>query len=387
MSNDLIDMSAFQGAQPAAEFAGVGQGESLADGIGQSYGILSYKGKVWSLRHRGETSMFLRKDDNSPVSYIDVVILRQAANKSKSFYAPGSYDPANPNTSPPLCASIDGIKPDADVSQKQSDSCALCPHNQFKVTADGRKRRDCSDFKRLAVFLLPSSSMLAVGEVMIEPIFLRVPPASLDGLAKFGESLAKIGWPFMSVVTRISFDPTEPHPKFIFRAIKPLSSQDAKAILALREDNQSKRITGEEGKGGLAIAPQQSVLAQPVAAAPAAAQVAAPVTAAVTQPVSPPPPPPTVAPVANNVVHLQQNQVGGGPVIEGTFSKTVTDSPPADGLIANAMAAAAAGQPVAQPQQPVQPTQVVQPAQQTTADIGNADVDLDSQIASFLAKQ
>lgn len=175
MSNDLIDMSAFQGAQPAAEFAGVAANESLADGIGQSYGILSYKGKVWSLRHRGETNMFLRKEDNSPMNYIDVVILRQSPNKSKSFYAPGSYDPTNPNTSAPLCASLDGIKPDADVTQKQSESCALCPHNQFKVGQDGRKRRDCSDFKRLSVFLLPSSSMLAVGEVMLEPIFLRVP--------------------------------------------------------------------------------------------------------------------------------------------------------------------------------------------------------------------
>lgn len=373
MSNDLIDMNAFQGATPAAAFAGVAANESLADGIGQSYGILSYKGKTWALRHRGETNMFLRKDDNSPMSYIDVVILRQAPNKSKSYYAPGSYDPANPNTSAPLCASLDGIKPDADVQHKQSEACALCAHNQFKVAADGKKRRDCSDFKRLAVFVLPSSSMLAVGEVMIEPIFLRVPPASLDGLAKYGESLAKIGWPYMSVVTRVSFDPTEPHPKFIFRAIKPLTDQDAKAILALREDHQSKRITGEEGKS---VPVTQSVLAQPVQQPVAQVQQQAPVTAAVTQPVSPPPPspPPPPAPApASNVVPLNGSIMGGnGPVIEGEFT-------------ANSSIMGAGNQPAvqAQPQQ----QQTIQPAAQTTADVGASDVDLDSQIAVFLSKQ
>lgn len=372
MSNDLIDMSAFQGARPAAAFASLPQ-ESLADGIGQSYAILSYRGKTWSLRHRSETKMFLRRDDQSPVSYLDVVILRQAPNKSKSYYAPGSYDPANPNTSPPLCASLDGIKPDPDVTAKQADACALCPHNQFKTMPDGRKRRDCSDFKRLAVFLLPSSSMLAINEVLIEPVFLRVPPASLDPLAKYGESLAKMGWPFASVVTRITFDPTEPHPKMLFKAIKPLTDKDANAVLGLREDSQAKRITGEEGRP---VPVNQSALAQPVSAP----QVAH-----------------SPAPAPSNVVSLTGLQQGGpanqapatGQVIEGTVvARTVVDTPPADGLIAAAVAGSGAPvtATVTQSQQPQQ-QQVIQPAPQTAADVGNSDADLDNQIASILMKK
>jgi hypothetical protein len=173
----------------------------------------------------------------------------------------------------------------------------------------------------------------------------------------------------MSVVTRVSFDPTEPHPKFIFRAIKPLTNQDAQAILALREDHQSKRITGEEGKS---VPVAQSVLAQPVQPV-ARVQQQAPVTAAVTQqPVSPPPPPPPPAAApANNVVPLNGSIMGvsNGPVIEGEFT-------------ANASVMA---QPAAQPQP--QQQQTIQPAAQTTADVGASDVDLDSQIAVFLSKQ
>ena len=82
-------------AKPAAAFAAAlnsADPESLADGIGSSYGIIGYKGKVWSLRYRGEKHTFTRPDDNSPIGHIDVIILRQARVKSKSYY--GKYDPS-----------------------------------------------------------------------------------------------------------------------------------------------------------------------------------------------------------------------------------------------------------------------------------------------------
>jgi hypothetical protein len=67
------------------------QEENLSDGIGSSYGVLNYKGKVWSLRHRGEKKTFVRPDDGQPTGYIDVVILHQAKVKSKSYFK--AYDP------------------------------------------------------------------------------------------------------------------------------------------------------------------------------------------------------------------------------------------------------------------------------------------------------
>src|SRR5882672_10877256 len=83
----------FAGATPAKAFAAL-PAESLAEGIGSSYGIIGYKGKVWSLRYRGEKHTFVRADDGSPMSYIDVIILRSPSVKSKSYYPrEEGYDP------------------------------------------------------------------------------------------------------------------------------------------------------------------------------------------------------------------------------------------------------------------------------------------------------
>jgi hypothetical protein len=56
MSTDLMNISQFKGLAPAAAFAAAldPHAESLSDGIGSSYGIVGYKGKVWTLRLRGQ---------------------------------------------------------------------------------------------------------------------------------------------------------------------------------------------------------------------------------------------------------------------------------------------------------------------------------------------
>src|ERR1035437_2796736 len=158
------DMTAFTNARPAAAFASLGgeQTESLADGIGSSYGVVGYKGKVWSLRYHGAKHIFTRADDGSPMSYLDVIILRQGHTKSKSFYKSkdegGGYDVDASEGKRPICASLDGITPDDDVLEKQSEHCATCKRNEWKTSPDGRKGRECTDYKRLAVLLLPKLS-------------------------------------------------------------------------------------------------------------------------------------------------------------------------------------------------------------------------------------
>ena len=241
-----MNLTVFQQARPSAAFAGQPV-ESLAEGIGSSYGVLSYKGKVWRLRYRGETKAFLRADDGTPAAALDVVILRQAHNKSKSFYE--TYDPDQSDGKRPICSSLNGIVPDADVTQRQSETCALCPRNVWKTDANGRKTRDCTDYKRLAVLVMPALTRAMLGEPLMEPVFLRVPPASLDNLAKMGETMASQGWHFSSFVTRITFDPDQPHPKMIFTPVQPLTDQEAPAILQLRNDAQAERITGEDQSG------------------------------------------------------------------------------------------------------------------------------------------
>ena len=245
MSTDLMNISAFKGMAPAAAFAALDpHSESLADGIGSSYGIIGYKGKVWSLRLRGETYTFTRPDDGSPAAFLDVIVLRQLPNKSKSYYPPGTYSDGAAGTRP-VCAALDGVTPDADIATPQSTACAVCPKNVFKVNPDGRKTRDCSDYKRLAVLVLPSLTARLLGAPLMEPVFLRVPAASLNDLALLGEGMAAQGFHFASFITRIGFNPEKPHPQMTFRALQALTDKEAPLVLPMRDDPLSLRITGE----------------------------------------------------------------------------------------------------------------------------------------------
>ena len=241
MANDLINMKAFEGG-PSQAFANL-PNESLADGIGSSYGVINYKGKVWSLRYRGEKHTFVRPDDGTPASYIDVVVLQRALPKSKSYYEKWDGGGASEGTRP-ICASIDGVVPDEDVQQKQADACSLCPRNEWKMQDTGRMGRECQDYKRLAVLLMPLQTKAILGEPLMEPVFLRVPPASLNNLAKMGEQMDHLGHPYISYVTRITFDPTKAHPEMVFHALQKLTDAEAPVVLTLRDDPLALRIIG-----------------------------------------------------------------------------------------------------------------------------------------------
>lgn len=263
MANDLINMDAFKDG-PAQAFTGLDpHAESLADGIGSSYGVIGYKGKVWTIRHRGQKHVFVRPDDGTPASYIDVVVLHKAKEKSKSFYE--KYDPSGTSEGArPICSSVDGRVPDADVTTKQAETCALCPRNVWKTDVNGRKGRECQDYMRLAVLLMPIQTVKMFGDALMEPVFLRVPPASLNNMAQLGEQMAGIGYHFSTYVTRISFDPTEAHPKMVFRALQKLTNEEAPVVMPLRADPQALRIIGEDQERLALAAPVN----QPVLAAP-----------------------------------------------------------------------------------------------------------------------
>lgn len=275
MSTDLMNINAFKGMAPADAFKVLDpQSESLSDGIGSSYGIVGYKGKVWTLRLRGDTKTFLRPDDGSPAPFLDVIILRQLPAKSKSFYPPGSYVDGQVGTRP-LCAALDGIQPDADIAKPESPTCAICPRNVFKTAADGRKTRDCSDYKRLAVLIVPSQTATLLGAPLMEPVFLRVPAASLNDLALLGEGMSAQGFHFSSYITRIGFNPEKPHPQMTFKALQGLRDQEAAVVLPMREEGTAYRITGEQDVGKARPATVQTAQQDGPTAAELAAGVAA----------------------------------------------------------------------------------------------------------------
>ena len=247
MGQELMDMTGFKGGMASAFAAELDPNqESLSDGIGSSYAIIKYKGKQWSLVYRGEQHFFV-KEDGYGLEYLNMVILQQAPLKSKSYfpkksdgsaYEEGSHDA-------PLCASIDGVVPDAGVPQKQAEACALCPRNVWKTSPDGKKIRECQDYKRIAVMLMPTQTTKLLGEPLAEPAFLRIPGASLENLSRMGDETKRQGYHFSSYITRVDFDPQQAYPKMRFKATQQLTNQEADFILKMRKDPIALRIIGQ----------------------------------------------------------------------------------------------------------------------------------------------
>lgn len=389
----------FAGAAPAKEFMAQGA-DSLAEGIGSSYGIIGYKGKVWSLRYRGEKHVFVRPDDGTPAPSIDVIILRSPSVKSKSYYPrEEGFDPNSNDGKRPTCSAIDGVTPDSDITTPQATACAICPRNEWKTDANGRKSRDCSDAKRLAVLLLPAQTQTLLGSPLIEPVFLRVPPASLNDLANMGETMDKQGWPYFSFITRVSFDPEQPHPKMIFRPIQQLTSAEAPVVMGLRGDPMASRITGEDVIG---TTRPLAVTRQPVAQvtqqqAPAVVQapVAAPApvvplaTGLVAQPSTPPP---SAAPVVTGLTVAPVAAVAPpatAAALAVAAPALVSPSDPAPARIETGFGLSPAAVTAAVTQSPILDLTATPqgPAVQTAEDVGGAtdsDVDLDARVAALL---
>lgn len=231
---------------PAAAFKALGTDDRLSDGIGGGYPLIRYKGKVWAIQIRGDVHTFV-DEKGYPMPYLDVIILRQAQNKSKAFFE--NYEEGSKDA--PVCSSLDGVVPDPGVLHKQSDTCAMCPRNVFKPNEKGIKVKECGDAKRLAVIPMPAQTAKLLGQALVEPVFLRVPAASLQGLAQMGDEAEKMGYHYSSFVTRIDFDPEKAYPKMRFNGVQELSDTEAAKILELREDPQSYRIVTGDVSGGV----------------------------------------------------------------------------------------------------------------------------------------
>jgi len=248
MANELVNNkvalpAAFAGAKPAPIFEGK-KYESAADGIDGSFGLLKYKGKTWSLQYRGGNHPFLRADGDGARNSIEVVVLKSATAKSKSYY-PGTY--AEGERKKPTCWSNDGIRPDRGVGQPVSQACASCPMNEFgsKITEQGKKAKACSDFKRIAVVLDPKMSQEVLGYALAEPVMLRIPASSLNDYASYGEGMNAQNFPMISIVSRVAFDPSVPYPKFKFEPVRALTQEEGIVATEMRDLPIVGRILGE----------------------------------------------------------------------------------------------------------------------------------------------
>lgn len=239
MSNDLSLPSGF-GAVSSAFGGNKSTNDELGAGVASSYGIIGIKGKVWSTRFAGKDTPLMREDGDGPRGSIEVVIIKSAAAISKIYYKGGYTDGS---TAAPDCWSSNGVTPDASVQNKCNKTCADCPMNAWgsRVTEAGKPGKACADSRRIAVTPIADID----NELFGGPMLLRVPAASLKELKAYGDLLSGYQVPYYAAVTRISFDPKEAYPKFVFSAIRPLTDPEAVKIIALREDKRVTTILNE----------------------------------------------------------------------------------------------------------------------------------------------
>jgi hypothetical protein len=150
------------------------------------------------------------------------------------------------------------------------------------------------------------------------PMIFRIPAGSLAALDKYGYELKKFGVPYYAYTTwvTLTLDQKVQTTKLLFEQGRPLTDDEARTILAMREDEKSGRIVNEvllgysenedapePGAPPAAAAPvqqRQAPKAPPAAAAPvqqrqapvaptAQPAKAAPINDAVSKPAAPPP--------------------------------------------------------------------------------------------------
>lgn len=263
--------------------------ESLGEGIRSGFGIIGYKGKVWSTKYQGNETHLMREDGDGPRASIEVVVVKASPHISKIWYEQGFVDGS---TAPPDCWSANGIVPDPAAPKKPSTTCGGCPKNAWgsKITEAGKQTKACSDSKRLAVVPLNDIDNDAMGG----PMLLRVPAASLKDLKLYGDTLQSYGVPYYAAATRIGFDHSEAYPKFTFSAIRPLSDVEAQKVLGLREDARVASILSEQVEAAHHEPEAPVVPKSPFENGATATQTPSPAPVAVTAPAAQP-----VQPVAN----------------------------------------------------------------------------------------
>lgn len=268
----------------------------LTEGVAMSFAVVTFRGKVWRVRYKGEDRV-IKLQNGDPASSIIAVLVKSSPAISKLYY-PKQYTEGD--DAPPLCFSLDGIRPDNGSVEKQSPTCASCPHNIWgsRVTESGSKAKACADNRRTAIVPYPDLKNEAFGG----PMLLRVPPTSLQELWRLGNTLKQSGLPYQAVVVKISFDYDVAYPKLVFQAIRPLSKEEAAIAREHMESDTVLRMLMEPVAGDETGTTEQAATAQGAAAAVEPAKPApAPKPAPKPKPAPEPAPEPAQAPAEEPV--------------------------------------------------------------------------------------
>jgi len=252
MSNNVMVPQGLSG--PAAGFADF-EDERLSEGIeGSQYPIIGTSGKTFYLKFRGERKTIVLPEPDKVTNkwiaahYLDFVLLRKNKLKSHTFYEKGYQDGSD---APPDCVSTDGIGPDDSSKFPQSHLCDTCPQHVWKYQErTGKDGRACSDNLRTAILPLNLKHMFGVD--IAEPVFFRIPAASMTALGVLGETALTQYGPnsrYSSYIIRATFKDDVKWQQFEYQILDFLKGDWIPFIKKLREDPQAWRILGFTPEG------------------------------------------------------------------------------------------------------------------------------------------
>lgn len=227
--------------------------DELSAGVSGGFGVLSFRGSKWRVKHGGEEIPLVDAEGDA-ISSLRLVLVKANKHVSKNYYGK-QYEEGSVDQ--PDCFSIDGITPDASVVNPVNDVCATCPKNVFgsRITESGKKAKACSDNRRVAV--VPEGDL--ANERFGGPMLLRIPPTSLTNLANYGKKFKGTNHRYNTVVTRVSFDMDTSYPHLMFKAVRPLTDEEGEELLSLLSDGEF-------------VGKIESILAQPGELAPVKAE-------------------------------------------------------------------------------------------------------------------
>lgn len=232
----------------------------------QGFPTLSIKGMKFTITKDGVKRIVTKPDDDDEVAqHLGVVFLRANMN-AKTFYMK-KYEEGESDKTLPTCYSQDGIEPSSNAQDPQAKKCAICPQNQWgsKVSDAGKEGKNCQDNARIAVSA-PDN---------LDPMLLRVPPASLKPLREMLKVIAARKVPYNAVVVKVGFDRESPSPKLTF---KPVGLMDDKGYANVRDMYDSELVRAIVGLDDFGMEPhapkaEPSVSADELDAAMAAREV------------------------------------------------------------------------------------------------------------------
>jgi hypothetical protein len=272
----------------------------LAGGLGDdgniaprnSINMLTGRGKEFRVVIDGEEKLMTKLDKDTgmrvSVQVINLVVLDQNKGRSRAFY--GDYEKGA--NKPPICASMDGVKPDAWIKEPVCTTCAACPNavKGSKMTDNGKATTLCQPNKRVAV--VPSGKLIETHP----PLLMKLAQTSVwDKDNKANEADGWYAWDqyvdmlrsrgakhTAQVETMVRFDSTE-YPKLLFKASRWLDEGEWAAVTRVHADKAEeikKILFGAPGAND-GVAGEPGVSHEGVEAAdPGAAQEAAAAAAA-----------------------------------------------------------------------------------------------------------